>query len=244
MRRALSRVLDAPYHLRYGPTGVPAPPRPGASMLEVGPGAGDELAEHARRGWEVWAVEPSPAAAHAVAELAAMPQERMMVAAAEDAPLPRRRFDRVVMSHVIEHVSDPLSVVRRVRASMRPEAVLTVRCPNFASVERRLFGQWWSGLDVPRHLQHFTPRTLVRLLQECGLRTVNVRPQLEYASPSFSLGLALHDRLARQTPFTPSPGLYLACLPAVAFARMLGAAGMVEVEARAGCMPGGGAKEA
>jgi SAM-dependent methyltransferase len=158
----------------------------------------------------------------------------MIVAAAEDARLPRRRFDRVVMSHVIEHLSDPRCVVQRVHASMRPDAVLIVRCPNFGSIERRLFGRWWSGLDVPRHLQHFTPQTLARLLQECGLHTVNIRPQLEYASPSFSLGLALHDALARQTPYKPSPSVYLACLPTVALGRMLGAAGMIEVEASSG----------
>src|SRR5207237_1439004 len=119
IRRALSRVLAAPYHARYGPTGVPGPPRPGAAMLEIGPG--DELAEHARRGWEVWAVEPSPAAARAVAARIGMPPHRMIVAAAEDARLPHRRFDRVVMSHVIEHLSDPRSVVQRVHAAMRPD---------------------------------------------------------------------------------------------------------------------------
>jgi len=233
-RRALSRVLDAPYHARYGPTGVPKPARPGAAMLEIGPGAGDELAEHARRGWEVWAVEPSPAAARAVAARIEMPQERMIVATAEDSRLPPRHFDRVVMSHVIEHLSDPRRVLQRVHASMRSDAALTVRCPNFGSIERRLFGRWWSGLDVPRHLQHFTPQTLARLLAECHLQPVMVRPQLEYGSPSFSLGLVLHDALRRETPFKPSSGMYLACVPAVAFGRMLGAGGMIEVEASSG----------
>ncbi len=228
----LSRVLDAPYHARFGSTSVPPPPRPGAAILEVGPGGGDELAGHARRGWEAWAVEPSPVAARAVAERAAISPERMIVAAAEDARLPQRHFDRVLLSHVIEHLSDPRGALQRVRESMRPDAALTIRCPNFGSIERRLFGRWWSGLDVPRHLQHFTPQTLESLLRECGLRTVKIRPQLEYATPSFSLGLALHAGLKRQSSFRPSSRLYLASVPVVASGRALGAAGNIEVEAR------------
>ncbi len=201
-------------------------------MLELGPGAGDELAEHARRGWEVWGVEPDPAAAHAIAARAEMPAERMKIVAAEDAHLPRRGFDRVVMSHVIEHLHDPRGVLAQVRDSMRDDGELILRFPNFDSLERRLFGPWWSGLDVPRHLQHFTVPTLVRLLGACGLHAVSTRPQLEYASPAFSLGLALHDLRGEEAPFEPSPRLYLACVPAVALGRMLGAAGTAEVRAR------------
>jgi hypothetical protein len=85
---------------------------------------------------------------------------------------------------------------------------------------------------VPRHLQHFTRQTLALLLAQCGLLAVNVRPQLDYASPSFSLALALHDGLRRQSRFRPSSRLYLACLPVVAAGRALGAAGTIEVEAR------------
>jgi 2-polyprenyl-3-methyl-5-hydroxy-6-metoxy-1,4-benzoquinol methylase len=226
----LSRVLDAPYHVRYGATGVPAPPRPGATVLDIGPGAGEELAEHARKGWEAWAVEPSPIAARAVAARAKIPAQRIIVAPAEEARLPAEQFDRVVMSHVIEHLSDPSAVLERVRGSMRPSATLTIRCPNFGSIERRLFGRWWAGLDVPRHLQHFTRETLMSLLAQSGLRAVKVRPQLDYASVSLSVGFMLRD-----VPRIPSSSrLDIAFLPVVALARALGVAGMLEVEAAHG----------
>ena len=227
-RALLSRVLDAPYHVRYGATGVPEPPEAGATVLDVGPGAGEELAEHARKGWEAWAVEPSRIAARAVAARAKIPAQRIIVASAEEARLPAEQFDRVVMSHVIEHLSDPRGVLQSVRESMRPNAMLTIRCPNFGSIERRLFGRWWAGLDVPRHLQHFTRVTLSTLLAQCGLRAVKVRPQLDYASVSLSLGFMLRDVPRPRS----SSWLDLACLPVVALARALGAAGMLEVEAR------------
>ena len=110
---------------------------------------------------------------------------------------------------------------------MRPGGVLIIRCPNFGSLERRLFGRWWTGLDVPRHLQHFNRRTLRLLLVDSGLRVIRVRPQLDYASVSLSLRFASRDLLGVPTDSRAD----LLCQPFVAIARALGAAGMLEVEA-------------
>jgi hypothetical protein len=47
--------------------------------------------------------------------------------------------------------------------------------PNAASWQARSFGRSWFHLDVPRHLQHFSPDALTRALQNVGLRVVRMR---------------------------------------------------------------------
>ena len=44
--------------------------------------------------------------------------------------------------------------------------------PNLSSWQARLFGRHWQHLDVPRHLYHFTPGTLARLLIDAGFQIV------------------------------------------------------------------------
>jgi SAM-dependent methyltransferase len=156
----------------------------------------------------------------------------MLIAPAEQATLPQAHFDRVVMSHVIEHLSDPLEALTRVRAAMKGTGELVIRAPNFDSLERLIFGRWWSGLDIPRHLQHFSKRTLTRLLDHVGLHTVSTRPQLEYASMPLSVALLLKALSRRTSQPSPTSRGYLACLPISVLARAAGAAGTIELEAR------------
>jgi len=47
-----------------------------------------------------------------------------------------------------------------------------VEVPNAAGLGARLFGRAWSGLELPRHLSHFTPTTLARAVELAGGRVV------------------------------------------------------------------------
>lgn len=232
-RRALELLCDGAYWLRWGGTAVPVPPRPGAAVLDVGPGGGHELQAHVACGWEGWLVDPSPEVVAVAARRAAISAERAQLAPLERAELPSAHFDRILMSHVVEHLADPLEALRLVRAALRDDGRLVLRCPNFASLERRAFGRFWSGLDIPRHLQHFSAATLGRALAEAGFTVLRVRPQLDYASVTLSLSLALRAGFGKRPRLSYGSALYVPVLPLIAAARVAGAAGVIEVDARA-----------
>jgi 2-polyprenyl-3-methyl-5-hydroxy-6-metoxy-1,4-benzoquinol methylase len=78
------------------------------------------------------------------------------------------RFDFVTMFHVLEHMSDPRVALNHARNLLRPAGVLIIQVPNVSSIQARLFGARWYGLDVPRHVINFTPKALTRLLQDAG----------------------------------------------------------------------------
>jgi hypothetical protein len=47
--------------------------------------------------------------------------------------------------------------------------------PNFDSFASRFFGEHWFGLDLPRHLTHFTAQTLRDMLRAAGFRVKSLR---------------------------------------------------------------------
>ena len=58
---------------------------------------------------------------------------------------------------------------------MRPGGLFVCEVPNFASWQARLGHDCWFHLDVPRHLVHYTPDALERLLSQHNLRVVSQR---------------------------------------------------------------------
>ena len=74
------------------------------------------------------------------------------------------------MFHVLEHLIDPGMALAYARELLLPGGSLILQVPNAASYQARLFGARWYGLDVPRHLINFTPKSLALLLDRAGFK--------------------------------------------------------------------------
>ncbi len=84
-------------------------------------------------------------------------------------------FDVVTMWQSLEHVHQPLAILREALRVLVPGGTAVIAVPNFAGFSARWFGPHWFGLDLPRHLTHFTPTTLTDMLQAAGFRVKSVR---------------------------------------------------------------------
>jgi 2-polyprenyl-3-methyl-5-hydroxy-6-metoxy-1,4-benzoquinol methylase len=78
------------------------------------------------------------------------------------------KFDLVVINHVLEHLEDPWLACLEAARVLKIGGVLYVCVPNFASLQRRLFGPYWFPLEIPRHLFHFTPASLFAVVSSAG----------------------------------------------------------------------------
>jgi SAM-dependent methyltransferase len=137
----------------------------GGRLLEVGCGSGQALRVLAELGWDAEGVDFDRAAVeHARARGLSVRHGsvREQEYAAES-------FDAVVMSHLIEHVPDPLRVLEECRRVLKPGGRLVAVTPNARSFGHTLFREHWFALDPPRHLILFHLDTLRSLAEAAGL---------------------------------------------------------------------------
>lgn len=149
---------------------LPAPAS-GQRFLDLGCGAGERLELARDLGWETYGVDLGEAAVAA----AAARGHRTATADAQHLPFASGSIDYLNLGHVLEHAANPLLVLQECRRVLRPGGAIQVDVPNADSWGARHFGGNWRALDVPRHLYHFTPATLTRLLRQAGLRVATLR---------------------------------------------------------------------
>lgn len=142
--------------------------RPPGRALDVGCGPGLYLDRLRRRGWQVEGTDRSPAAVRLTRRRGLTVHHGPLA----ELDLPSDSFDLVTLWHVLEHLEDPLGDLLTIRRLLRPGGELMLEVPNFASVTSRWAGASWFSLQVPVHLQHFSPASLDRLLHRAGFRPV------------------------------------------------------------------------
>ena len=161
---------------------------PDGRVLDIGCGNGTLLAHLAELGWKVQGLETDPAAA-AIARHRGL---SVVTDSLETASLPAGTFDAVVMSHVIEHVDAPLTVLERCMTLLKPGGRLVLLTPNIRSFGHRRFGRDWLHLDPPRHLHLFSTTSLRRLAEGAGFDIDKVCTVLRDAD--WTLGGSQHIR--------------------------------------------------
>jgi len=142
------------------------------SLLDFGCGDGAFL-EHMRSlGWVVAGVERDPRAAESARKTL---QADVVFASVEDALRANPDgFDAITLSHVIEHLLDPIETLRDSARGLRPGGALVIATPNTHSRGHRQFGRNWLHLDPPRHIHLFNTSTLTELVRRAGLRVERV----------------------------------------------------------------------
>jgi SAM-dependent methyltransferase len=144
----------------------------GARVLDVGAGSGHAVAALRAAGLDAHGIEPS---ARAVTAARVAGVDTVFQGRFEEAELEPVAWDVIRFWHTLEHLERPVEALRRARAALSPGGRVVVGVPNFGGAGRRLFGAAWDGLELPRHLHHFTPRTLARAFGVAGLTVTSMR---------------------------------------------------------------------
>jgi len=158
-------------------------------LLEAGCARGDFLkvaSEHFR----VWGVEPNPELAEAASRVAPVHQDIIE-------RTPWSDFDVIASFHVIEHVDSPRSFIRAAADRLKPGGLLVLETPNIDSLPFKILTSGWRQF-IPEHYFFFDPKTIARLLSDCGLKTERINSIGKYASMDLIM-----NRLSRYLPWIP-----------------------------------------
>jgi len=142
----------------------------GRRLLEIGSGPGLFLDAARKRGWNVLGFEPSNQAWQYSSQVLGLPVYNKFFS--ERTINCIGKFDAFYSSLVLEHIPDPLSLMRVVKSCMNPGGAICVAVPNdFSPVQKYLqemegYSCWW--VTSPHHINYFTHATLSHLLREAG----------------------------------------------------------------------------
>lgn len=148
-------------------------------LLDVGCSNGELVRTATRLGFDAEGVEPAPAAARTAQEAGLKVRQGLL----EETAFPEQSFDAVTLFEVIEHLREPLSLLRECARVLRPGGVLLIGTGNRASWTAQAMGARWEYLDIGHHGGHisfYSPASL-RLAAERagftvhGIATRNVR---------------------------------------------------------------------
>ncbi len=136
-------------------------------LLDVGCATGLFLHAAQEYGkWQVQGIEPSAAEAEYGRRQFGVD---IVTGRLSDIRYDNASFDVVTMWDVLEHLHDPMDALSEVERILRPGGIFVARVPHFESLDARLFGRYWAGLEPPRHLYVFPQKVLTAMLQRVGL---------------------------------------------------------------------------
>jgi SAM-dependent methyltransferase len=161
-------------------------------VLDFGCGAGDFLAQARAHGWDCCGIEMSQRAIEAA-------QGRGLEVRRSIAEYPDASFDYVRANHSLEHVLDPVEVLREMYRVLKPGGTLFVGVPTRDGLAPRIFGRHWWYLGAPVHPVTFSTAAITDLLRSIGFRPVRVSTNSDYGSLAGSLQIFLNRHSNRSS---------------------------------------------
>jgi SAM-dependent methyltransferase len=140
---------------------------PHSRILEIGCGRGLLLNALSHLGHECHGTERSDLAAVRARKNVGI---RVYTQPLEECPLKENSFDAVILWHVLEHLESPKTILKHLFKLTKPQGLLIIEVPNLSSLQSRFAGKHWFHLDIERHVYHFTPNGLHKLLESAGFQ--------------------------------------------------------------------------
>ena len=164
-------------------------PRAGrdARLLDVGCGNGSFLDFARRAGWRVVGIDPDREAVDVARKKGLDVREGGI----ELLDSEHEAFDGITLSHVIEHVHQPLSLLRACHRLLKRGGWIWLETPNLEAQGHRRYGADWRALEPPRHLVLFTPDSIRKALATAGFAGIEDQPYRPLCTSLFAASEAI-----------------------------------------------------
>lgn len=134
------------------------------SLLEIGCGNGGFLANFSsyRPQWQLTGLDIGDGGKNLIEKI----PNALYIQGSLEALDPELNYDLVVLSHTLEHIPNPLPLLKEVFGKLSESGMIFIQGPNLNSAPFDIL--------VADHCSFFTSETLTSLLEECGFTILNV----------------------------------------------------------------------
>jgi SAM-dependent methyltransferase len=168
------------------PKGIPT-----GSVLEVGCGNGEKLAQLQKMGWKVTGQEIDPVAADLASKRSGA---NVLVGPLESCDFAGETFDLVLSSHVIEHVFDPIAFLETIRSLTSRGGASIHYTPNTRSLSYLVTRSYWRGLEPPRHLVLLGPKSARACFLAAGFVDIQISTRGAGGGNVIAASIAPHSK--------------------------------------------------
>lgn len=180
------RRASADYSIRH----LPPPSNKLAPLLDVGCGNGTFLLVAQDLGFSAIGLEPDINAA----ENAQSANLDVRTGTLINSGLPQNHFEHITLNHVFEHLHRPHQATREIFGLLKPGGRVWFSQPNVEAVGLRIFGEYWRGLEAPRHLCLYNPEGFANVLRRAGFTKIKLLSPAHVADFYFRQSLAICQR--------------------------------------------------
>ena len=134
-------------------------------LLDVGSGTGAFVNEMKQQGWQVTGLEPDDGVRTVAKKLYDLDLKDIT----RFYQLASGSYDAITLWHVLEHVHDLHPYIQQLKTLLKEDGKIFIAIPNYTSTDANVYKEFWAAYDVPRHLYHFSPKSMQVLMEKYGL---------------------------------------------------------------------------
>src|SRR5204863_5133583 len=119
--------------------------------------------------------------------LLATPANRVNYMDVSDFDNKDRKYDLIILRHVLEHTHHPVELVRKLGNRLTENGILYIEVPNLESGCAKVFKKNWKLYYVPRHIFHYTTSSLADIVSTAGLNATIGRNEQPFMRSTISI---------------------------------------------------------
>lgn len=139
------------------------------TILDIGAGTGDFLKVCKENGWQVFGTEPNEIAR----QNASQKQIDLQISVAD---FKNQQFNVITLWHVLEHVTNLTQTIQDISELLKPNGKLIIAVPNYKSYDAEYYQKFWAAYDSPRHLWHFSKKSISKLFSKENIVVEKIQP--------------------------------------------------------------------
>ena len=87
-----------------------------------------------------------------------------------------KKVDVITLWHVLEHIPNLEEIILKLKSKLNPGGIIVLAVPNFKASDAQFYQKYWAAYDVPRHIWHFSPKSIQNLFAKYKMDVIAQKP--------------------------------------------------------------------